>query len=100
MARSLFKRLRLIFYAAAALPQDLWERLEAGAVRTTGERIPMTSSWGATETAPLATAAHFAIERAGNVGVPVPGIELKLVPVSDKLEVRVRGASVTPGYWR
>jgi feruloyl-CoA synthase len=60
----------------------------------------MTSSWGATETAPLATAAHFAIERAGNVGVPVPGIELKLVPVSDKLEVRVRGANVTPGYWR
>ncbi len=100
LARSFFKRLRLIFYAAAALPQDLWERLEAVALKATGERIPMTSSWGATETAPLATAAHFAIDRAGNVGVPVPGIELKLLPTGDKLEVRVRGANVTPGYWR
>jgi feruloyl-CoA synthase len=100
LARNFFRRLRLIFYAAAALPQDLWERLEAVAIRTTGERIPMTSSWGATETAPLATAAHFPLERAGNIGVPVPGIELKLVPAGDKLEVRVRGPNVTPGYWR
>jgi feruloyl-CoA synthase len=100
LAKSFFKRLRLIFYAAAALPQDLWERLERVALRTTGERIPMTSSWGATETAPMATAAHYLLERAGNVGVPAPGVELKLVPSGQKLEVRVRGANVTPGYWR
>jgi feruloyl-CoA synthase len=60
----------------------------------------MTSSWGTTETSPLATAAHFMIERAGSIGVPVPGVELKLVPAGGKLEVRVRGANVTPGYWK
>ncbi|MGA7486897.1 MAG: AMP-binding protein, partial [Xanthobacteraceae bacterium] len=100
LARSFFARLRLIFYAGAALPQDLWERLESVSLRTTGERVPMTSSWGTTETAPLSTAAHFMIERAGPIGVPVPGVELKLVSSGDKLEVRVRGPNVTPGYWK
>jgi feruloyl-CoA synthase len=100
LARSFFAKLRLIFYAGAALPQDLWERLEAASVRATGERVPMTSSWGTTETSPLATAAHFPISRAGPIGVPVPGVELKLVPTGDKLELRVRGPNVTPGYWR
>jgi feruloyl-CoA synthase len=100
LARSFFAKLRLIFYAGAALPQDLWERLEAVSLRATGERVPMTSSWGTTETSPLATAAHFMISRAGPIGVPVPGVELKLVPAGDKLEVRVRGPNVTPGYWR
>jgi feruloyl-CoA synthase len=99
-ARSFFQTLRLIFYAGAALPQDLWARLEAVAVRTTGERIPMTSSWGTTETAPLATAAHFLIDRAGAIGVPAPGVEIKLVPSGAKLEIRVRGPNVTPGYWK
>jgi feruloyl-CoA synthase len=100
LARSFFDRLRLIFYAGAALPQDLWARLEAVAERTIGERIPMTSSWGTTETAPLATAAHFIIDSAGPVGVPVPGVEIKLVPAGGKHEVRVRGPNVTPGYWK
>src|SRR5262249_37157691 len=100
LARSFFGKLRLIFYAGAALPQDLWERLEAVSQRATRERVPMTSSWGSTETSPLSTAAHFMIERAGPIGVPVPGVELKLVPTGDKLEVRVRGPHVTPGYWK
>ncbi len=100
LARSFFAKLRLIFYAGAALPQDLWERLEAVSVRATGQRVPMTSSWGTTETAPLATAAHFIIDRAGPIGVPVPGVELKLVAAGGKLEVRVRGPNVTPGYWK
>jgi feruloyl-CoA synthase len=99
-ARSFFAQLRLILYAGAALPQDLWSRLEQVSVRTTGHRIPMTSSWGTTETSPLATAAHFIIASAGPVGVPVPGVELKLVPSGSKLEVRVRGPNVTPGYWK
>src|SRR5262249_59067807 len=80
--------------------QEVWEGLEAVSQRATGERVPMTSSWGTTETSPLSTAAHFAIERAGPIGVPVPGVELKLVPTADKLEVRVRGPNVTPGYWK
>jgi len=100
LARSFFAKLRLIFYAGAALPQDLWGRLEAVSLRATGERVPMTSSWGTTETAPMATAAHFILERAGPVGVPAPGVELKLVPAGNKLEVRVRGPNVTPGYWK
>jgi feruloyl-CoA synthase len=100
LARSFFRRLRLIFYAGAALPQDLWERLEAVSVRITGERVPMSSSWGTTETAPLAVAAHYPIERAGNIGVPAPGCEIKLVPAGGKREIRVRGANVTPGYWK
>ena len=100
LARSFFARLRLIFYAGAALPQDLWERLEAVSVRTTGQRVPMSTSWGTTETAPLATAAHFLLDRAGNIGLPAPGCEMKLVPSGGKLEIRVRGPNVTPGYWK
>jgi feruloyl-CoA synthase len=100
LARTFFARLRLIFYAGAALPDDLWERLEALSARTTGSRVPMTSSWGTTETAPLATAAPFVVRQPGVVGVPVPGVELKLVATRSKLEVRVRGPNVTPGYWR
>jgi feruloyl-CoA synthase len=100
LAKSFFAQLRLIFYAGAALPQDLWQRLEAVSVRFTGTRIPMSSSWGTTETSPLATAAHYLIDRAGNVGVPAPGVEMKLVPSGDKLEIRVRGPNVTPGYWK
>jgi feruloyl-CoA synthase len=99
-ARSFFARLRLIFYAGAALPQDLWERLEAVSVRMTGHRVPMSSSWGTTETAPLATSAHFLLDRAGNVGVPAPGVEMKLLPSGGKLELRVRGPNITPGYWK
>ena len=100
LARSFFAKLRLILYAGAALPQDLWTRLENVMTRTIGQRVPLTSSWGTTETAPLATAAHFIIEAAGPVGVPAPGVELKLVPAGGKLEVRVRGPNVTPGYWK
>jgi feruloyl-CoA synthase len=100
VAKSFFARLRLIFYAGAALPQDLWTRLEAAAVQVAGVRIPMTSSWGTTETAPLATASHFLTDQSGMIGVPPPGIEVKLVPCDGKLEVRVRGPNVTPGYWK
>jgi feruloyl-CoA synthase len=93
-----FGRVALIFYAAAALPQDLWTRLENVAREARGEPVMMTSSWGLTETSPLATAAHFPIDRAGVIGVPVPGVEIKLTPVEGKLEMRVKGPNVTPGY--
>jgi feruloyl-CoA synthase len=100
LAKTFFAKLRMIFYAAATLPQDLWTRLEAVSVRATGQRVPLTSSWGATETAPAVTATYFLIERAGVIGVPMPGPELKLVPAGDRWEVRVKGPNVTPGYWR
>lgn len=98
LCRRFFKDLKMIFYAGAALPPDLWARLEALSIKTLGRRVTMTSSWGSTETAPLATAAHFPIERAGVIGVPVPGVQLKFVPNGAKFEIRVRGPNVTPGY--
>ena len=69
-------------------------------IKTVGRALPMVSAWGSTETSPLATDCHFQAERSGNIGVPIPGTELKLVPSGDKLEVRVRGPNVTPGYWK
>ena len=60
----------------------------------------MVSAWGSTETSPLATDCHFQASRSGNIGVPIPGTELKLVASGEKLEVRVRGPNVTPGYWK
>lgn len=99
VAAAFFSRLQLIFYAAAALPQDVWSRLEAISRRITGRVVPMTSSWGLTETAPAATTAHFPLDRAGVIGTPLPGVRLKLVPSNDKTEIRVAGHSVTPGYF-
>jgi feruloyl-CoA synthase len=100
LRESFFSRLQLIFYAGAALPQHLWDDLERLAVETLGAPVVMVSSWGSTETAPLATDCHYQAARSGVIGVPVPGVELKLVPVADKLEVRVRGPNVFPGYWK
>jgi len=100
LRENFFSRLQMIFYAAAALPQHLWEALESLALDTLGTKIPMVSSWGLTETAPGATNCHFQAERSGVVGIPLPGCELKLVPNGDKLEARVRGPNITPGYWK
>ena len=95
-----FSRLQVIFYAAAALPQHLWEALDELARETLGEPVVLVSAWGSTETAPLSTSCHFQADKSGVIGLPVPGCELKLVPNGVKLEVRVRGPHVTPGYWR
>ena len=100
LAGNFFRDLDVIFYAAAALPQTLWERIERLSESVLGRRVPMVSAWGATETAPMSTSVHYPIVRAGNVGVPAPGCEVKLVPNGDRLEVRVRGANVTPGYFK
>jgi len=99
LRRNFFSRLDVLFYAAAALPQNLWERLEKLFV-SENRNVAMLSAWGSTETSPLATSVHFPIPRAGVIGLPVPGCELKLVPNAGKLEVRVRGPNVTPGYYR
>jgi feruloyl-CoA synthase len=95
-----FREVRFLFYAGAALPQNLWDALEALSIEAVGYAIPMVSAWGSTETAPLATDCHFQAPCSGNIGVPVPGTELKLVPSGEKLEVRVRGPNVMPGYWK
>ncbi|HVP08088.1 MAG TPA: feruloyl-CoA synthase [Burkholderiales bacterium] len=100
LRRNFFRELDMLFYAGAALPQNLWERLEALALSEKGGNLSMISSWGSTETAPSAAAVHYPIERAGVIGLPNPGCELKLVPSASKLEVRVKGPNVTPGYFR
>ncbi len=100
LRRKFFGEVKFAFYAGAALPQNLWDALEELSMKTVGRRFPMVSAWGSTETSPLATDCHFLAERSGNIGVPVPGTELKLVASGDKLEVRVRGPNVTPGYWK
>ncbi len=97
-ARQVFQNMEGIFYAAAALPQSLWVRLEA-VVRKVRERpVWFTSAWGATETAPAVTSVHWRIEQAGCLGLPLPGGELKFVPNGNKLEMRVKGPNVFPGY--
>ncbi len=94
-----FARLELIFYAGAALSQDLWLRIERLA-EAAGRPVLLTSAWGATETAPLATSVHWPIDEAGTIGLPAPGVELKLARVEARQELRVRGPNVTPGYLR
>jgi feruloyl-CoA synthase len=88
-----FAELELVFYAAAALPDSLWKRLRALC------STPFVSAWGSTETSPLATMVHFPIERAGVIGLPAPGVAIKLAPAGEKRELRVKGPNVTPGYW-
>ena len=98
-AARFFSRLRLMFNAAAALPAALRRRLEDLAARTAGRPVPVTGSWGATETAPAVTSAHFDFTDARCIGVPLPGAEVKLVPVEGAYEIRVKGPMVTPGYF-
>jgi len=95
-----FSRLGLLQYAAAMLPQPIWQAYEELAVQTCGERILWITGYGATETAPAAMFTSRGAARAGTVGLPVDGVEMKLVPAGEKLEARFRGPSVTPGYWR
>jgi feruloyl-CoA synthase len=100
LRRNFFRDLDVLFYAAAALPQNLWDRLVRLSKEQNNARLAMLSAWGSTETAPLATSVHFRMERPGVIGLPVAECELKLVPAAGKLEVRVRGPNVTPGYYK
>jgi feruloyl-CoA synthase len=95
-----FSRLKVMFYAGASLAQHVRDEFQKIAVATTGERIMFISSLGSTETAPAAIACSWESEHAGNIGLPLPGVEMKLVPRDGKLEARLRGPNITPGYWR
>jgi feruloyl-CoA synthase len=100
LRENFFSRLKVLFYAGAGLAQHVREALEELAVATTGERIIFLTSLGSTETAPLALACTWDFPRCGNIGLPASGVELKLVPADGKLECRLRGPNITPGYWR
>ena len=98
LADALFGRLELLFYAAAALPQSSWQRLVARAAQVREAPLFFATEWGSTETSPVVTSVHFQLDKAGNIGLPVPGTQLRFVPSGDKLEMRVRGPSVFPRY--
>jgi feruloyl-CoA synthase len=99
-AKQYFSHLKVMFYAAAGLSQKTWEDLENIALEVAGERLLMLTGLGSTETAPYAMWVGREAARAGEVGLPAPGVTLKLAPVLGKLEARVKGPSITPGYWR
>lgn len=92
-----FAKLRLLGYGGATLSQDIYERIQSLSIAATGYRIPLVTMYGATETQGI-TVVHWVTERVGLIGLPLPGITLKLVPNGSKLEVRVKGPTVTPGY--
>jgi feruloyl-CoA synthase len=95
-----FQRLRLMYYAGAGLSQPVWDELQELAVESCGERILMFTGLGSTETGPSAMFPYWEEDRAGHVGLPAPGVELKLVKAGEKTEARLRSPSITPGYWR
>jgi feruloyl-CoA synthase len=95
-----FQKLRLMYYAGAGLSQPVWDELQELAVQSCGERILMFTGLGSTETGPSAMFPYWEEDRAGHVGLPAPGVELKLVKAGQKTEARLRSPSITPGYWR
>jgi feruloyl-CoA synthase len=99
-AEAMFERLELIGYAGAALPVPVANKLSRIANRVKGRDIPVVGLWGSTETAPVVTAVYFPSSEPANIGLPIPGFDLKFTPDGAKHEMRVRGPGVTPGYWR
>jgi len=100
LRKKFFSRLKVLWFAGAALSQSLFDAMQELALATCGERIMFLTGLGATESAPMAIARTWQSSDSTNMGVPVPGVELKLVPNEGKLEARVRGPNITPGYWR
>lgn len=99
LARTFFAKLSMMFYAGAGMAQLTWDRLRAIARKTTGRDVLLSTSLGATETAPFALSCTEPQEKSGNVGVPAKGLSMKLVPNGGKLELRLKGPSITPGYY-
>jgi len=99
LAETFFSQLGMMFYAGAGMSQNTWDRLRAIARKTTGRELLLATGLGATETGPFALACTQVQEFSGNVGVPSPGLSMKLVPAGGKLELRLKGASITPGYY-
>lgn len=95
-----FSRLKFMFYAGAGMSQALWDEYRTFMIEECRERVMMASGLGATETSPMALQCTWDSELTGAIGIPMPGVEMKLAPVGTKLEARVKGPNVTPGYWR
>ncbi|WP_096696154.1 feruloyl-CoA synthase [Polaromonas sp. AER18D-145] len=100
LRKNLLSRVKMFFYSGAALAQPVWDALHETQEREIGERIVMGTGLGMTESSPFAVFVTNPNVKAGHLGVPTPGLELKLVPVDGKTEVRYKGPNITPGYWR
>ena len=100
LAETFFKRICSMAYGGAAMGQDIYERIQTVAVSVTGKRISLSAGYGATETSPTASNVHWPNDTMGLIGLPLPGNTFKLVPAGEKLELRVKGVNVTPGYYR
>ena len=100
LRQTFFSRLKVLWFAGAALSQSVFDEMQELALATCGERIMFLTGLGSTETAPMAIARMWQSKDSTNMGVPVPGVELKLVASDGKLEARLRGPNITPGYWR
>ena len=100
LRKTLLSRVQMFFYAGAALAQPIWDSLFASQEREVGERIVMGTGLGMTESGPFGIFITNPYVHAGDLGVPTPGLELKLVDMQGKTEVRYRGPNITPGYWR
>ena len=98
LGASVFRRMDRLSYAGAAISQGTLEKLYRLTSSITGRRIPVMSGYGTTETAPTISTTHWATDQPGEIGLPAPGLQLKLIPVSDTYEARVKGPNVTPGY--
>jgi feruloyl-CoA synthase len=100
LRNTFFRRLKVLWFAGAALSQSVFDQMQELALATCGERILFLTGLGSTESAPMAIARMWQSKDSTNMGVPVPGVELKLVPCDGKLEARLRGPNIMPGYWR
>ena len=100
LAETFFSRILVMAYGGASMGQDIYERIQKVAIEVTGERISLSAGYGATETSPTISNIHWPSSRMGLIGLPLPGCEFKLAPVGEKMECRVRGDGITPGYFR
>ncbi|MGB3336048.1 MAG: feruloyl-CoA synthase [Devosia sp.] len=100
LRQNFFSRLNMLMYAGAGLAQHTWDALVGLSEQTTGASLPIGTGLGSTETGPFALYCTEQQDRPGNVGIPAQGVTIKLVPIDDKYELRLKGPNVTPGYWK
>jgi len=100
LRENFFSRIKVLWFAGAALPQPIFDEMKELALKTCGERILFLTGLGSTETAPYALGRMWESDKSTNMGMPPPGLELKLVPMDGKLDARLKGPNITPGYWR
>jgi feruloyl-CoA synthase len=100
LRQKFFKNMRQLGYGGALLPQHVWERMQRVAIQEIGEQLPFGTGWGMTETTATGVAVYWNTERTGLLGLPQPGVILKLVPTGDRMELRIKGPHIMSGYYK